>query len=102
MKIQIGSIEAEVLSNEEIAAKGAILLAVPVSMALKPFDEYYVPGTKAGFPCSVCSQDCILAPSGQDLIALGKNQIVCAECMARHRKRRRDDRHKHCGMPQSV
>jgi hypothetical protein len=81
MKTRIGPILAEVLSNELIAASGAFVIAVPAKSALEPWDDFYIPGTKAGFRCSLCNQDCILAPSGQKLVGMGKNRVVCAECM---------------------
>lgn len=69
--------EFEVHTPEEIARMGAILVAVPAKFE----DELGVaiPGTKRGFACRACGQDCILAPSGQHQFALG-NPLFCFEC----------------------
>ncbi|HWF03425.1 MAG TPA: hypothetical protein VHA06_07050 [Candidatus Angelobacter sp.] len=77
---KVEEVETRTPSIEEIAAAGALMMAVPLKMAL-PLDHRYKPGTKAGYPCVMCEQDCILTPHGQKLFALGKNQLVCVECV---------------------
>lgn len=77
-KVKIAGIPIEVASEQEITASKAPILAVPLKTAL-PFDRYPA-GTKAGFPCTICDQDCILAPSGQRLVAYGLNPVICADC----------------------
>lgn len=77
-KYSIAGVPIELASEQEIINSKAPILAVPRKTAL-PFDRYPA-GTKGGFPCSVCSQECILAPSSQRLIAYGLNPVICADC----------------------
>lgn len=70
MKVKIAGIEVEVQSVEQIT--------VPVKYAL-PF-HMYPAGTKRGFYCCACEQECILAPSGQQIVSAGQNPILCADC----------------------
>lgn len=78
MKIKIAGIPVEVVSNETIWEDGCPVIAVPMAKMLPMVN--YAEGTKAGFLCSLCSQDCILAPSGQQVVATDKNPIVCMDC----------------------
>lgn len=74
------SITVDVKSPDEVARSKAPIIALSVKLAQTPWDEHYIPGTKNGYPCSLCSQDCILAPSGQHQHALGQNPIICEDC----------------------
>lgn len=79
--VNIAGLECHVKPDQEIIDSGCAIVAVPVKLALQPFDEHYVLGTLAGFSCIVCGQDCILAPSGQSIYKHGKNPLVCMECI---------------------
>lgn len=78
VKVKIGRIEAEVLTVEEIHASRCNIMAVRLKSAGQ-LNQYPV-GTRSGFACSMCGADCILAPSGQQIVAAGVNPVVCMEC----------------------
>lgn len=86
MKIRLAGIDCELMSTAEIIASGCPLIAVPVHLALEPIALEYPGGTRSGFYCSVCGQDCILAPSGQAIHAMGANPLVCFECMEKKKE----------------
>lgn len=81
-KIKIGGIEVELVSNAEIAESKCMFIAIPLADAPLPLEANFCPGTKGGYDCSVCGQEVILAPSGQDIAAIGENPIVCVHCAA--------------------
>lgn len=83
-KINIGGLKVEVHSVKEIQEEGCIMVAVRLADA-GPM-TMYVPGTKSGYPCHLCGADCILAPSGQQLVAAGKNPVQCMECTLKLKK----------------
>lgn len=78
--INIKGLEIEIVPDEEIIASKAVLMCVPAKLARS---EGCVPGTKAGYPCTICGQDCVLAPSGQTIEARKQNPIVCMDCVIR-------------------
>jgi hypothetical protein len=77
-KVEIDGVEFEMHTPEDIAKMGAILVAIPAKFVTDLLGEA-VPGTKGGFACRLCGQDCILAPSGQHQYSLG-NPLFCFEC----------------------
>jgi LSD1 subclass zinc finger protein len=74
--------EVEVHSTANIIASGAIVVCAPVRNSV-PVDEY-IPGSSQ-VNCSVCNQPVWVAPSGQRILAAGKNQPICMDCF-RHMK----------------
>lgn len=78
-KVMIAGIPVEVLTNEAIWESGTPIIAVPVSQMMDI--QNYAHGTKKGYPCNLCNEDCILAPSGQTIIAAGKNAVLCLKCL---------------------
>jgi hypothetical protein len=87
-RVNIGGIDAEVMSVEDIQKSGAPIMAVPVKMALSL--KNYPPGTRSGYPCSICNEDCILAPSGQEVFKAGRNPVICMECFMVKLKQEKD------------
>jgi hypothetical protein len=79
--LNINGIPIEVVPDQTVIDSQAPMMVVRLEDAHKPLDEYYIPGTVAGYYCSVCSQECILAPSGQAIHSVGKNPLVCYRCL---------------------
>jgi len=81
-KIKIGDIEAEILPDEE-CAKAETFVCLPKYMYDKD-PSTSIPGTVGGFFCSLCNQEVVLAPSGQQLNAMRehyKKELTCLDCM---------------------
>lgn len=81
MKANIFGIPVDIKTNKEIQESGAVLVAVRVAEMLPM--EMYPAGTMGGFACHICGQECILAPSSQEIILAGKNPIQCMNCTIR-------------------
>jgi hypothetical protein len=79
--VNIAGLEVEVVPDQTVIDSGVPIGAVRLADAHQPLDEKYVPGTQAGYFCWVCNQECILAPSGQAIYAVGKNPLVCMVCI---------------------
>ena len=45
--------------------------------------ESVIPGTKGGYFCQGCGQECMLAPSRQKIMESGKNPLYCIECIVK-------------------
>jgi hypothetical protein len=88
-KVKIGGLEVEVNSVKEIQDEGCVMVVVRLADA-GPIMQY-VPGTKAGYPCHLCGADCILAPSGQELVAAGKNPVQCIQCTVKLARQEKPD-----------
>lgn len=80
-KINICGLPVEVVSEEKIHEEKCPVVAVRLQDALLPLDEKYFPGTKGGYFCSFCNAECILAPSGQKILAEGEHNLVCFKCL---------------------
>jgi len=81
-KIKIGNIEVEVISDEE-CAKAETFVCLPKYIYDKD-SSTSVPGTVGGFFCSICNQEVVLAPSGQQIQAMRehyKRELTCLDCM---------------------
>lgn len=81
MKIKFAGLEFEVMTVADIGKLGCPIVAIPTK-DVTTFD-HFVQGTSGGFTCSLCGQDCILAPSSQTQLALGKNPLLCSDCAMR-------------------
>ncbi len=80
-KVKIGPFEAEIRSEED-CAKVDFFVAMTKEKHDRGVAEgiYEVPGTKAGYFCEHCNKECVLAPSGQRIEALGA-KITCMDCL---------------------
>jgi len=72
-------IPVEIKPPEEIIASGCCIVGVPVDYA--PDMATMMPGS-AQIPCSLCNTPLWFAPSGQMILAAGKNPPLCPECAA--------------------
>jgi hypothetical protein len=79
VKVKIAGLYVEVLADAEIIASKCMLVSIPAKVVNGHWD-WYAPGTKKGFPCSLCGQDCILGPSRQAIEAAKQNPVVCVDC----------------------
>lgn len=73
--VNIGGAEITVLAEGE-----RLPLDVPIVATRTKDVTFTIDGSKSGYPCSVCSEDCTLAPSSQQVIEHG-NPVVCAVCI---------------------
>lgn len=78
--VNIAGLKVQVVSDEE-CLNAEMAIAMPADRYRKLIAEgaSFIEGTQPGFPCKVCGQDCVLAPSGQQLHAQGL-QYTCMEC----------------------
>ena len=74
--MKIRGVEFEVAPEADIVKSGAVIGAVRTVDSMLP-----VEGSTGRFPCSVCSEDCTLAPSGQSIYVHGKNKVICIQCL---------------------
>jgi hypothetical protein len=82
-EVYIGGIKVQVTSDEEcLQADHAIAMPAYIHQKAVAAGAPEIEGTKSGFPCKVCGQDCVLAPSGQVLNARGL-QYTCMDCMVK-------------------
>lgn len=72
-------IPVEIKPPEEIIASGCCIVGVPVDVC--PDMATRMPGS-AQIPCSLCNALMWFAPSGQAILAAGKNPALCPECAA--------------------
>ncbi len=79
--VNIAGLEIEVVPDQVVIDSGHPIACVRLSDAHQPLDHNYIPGTIAGYHCSICNAECILAPSGQAIYSVGKNPLICMPCV---------------------
>jgi hypothetical protein len=84
--VNLFGLDVRVAPAEDIQRDGMPVVCVRAANAAQPWDVNYVPGTRNGFICADCGADCILAPSGQQVVAAGKNPVICMECFIARQK----------------
>jgi hypothetical protein len=70
-------LEVEVHPEADIIASECPVICYPVRFSADM--QSRITGS-AKTTCGVCSQEVWIAPSGQRIIAAGKNPVICTEC----------------------
>lgn len=85
-RVNLFGLDVQVAPIEDIQREEMLVVCVRAANARQPWDAHYVPGTRNGFACTDCGEDCILAPSGEQIVSARKNPVICMECFVARRK----------------